>query len=579
VPSLAAVASVVLRRRALTVMDILLVVAIVIVLLPLSGVTTAHAAIVPASMFTTNAVLQRDMAAPVWGTADPHEPITVSINGQSASTTADARGQWSLKLPPLAAGGPFTLTFAGHPGDTLTRQNILVGDVWFCGGQSNMEYPLQGVIWAQRPSIFKSVIASCADPMIRYLNVNEDPNVTPQASFRAIWQELNPQTAPELSAVGYFFGRNLRKSLGVPIGLISASYGGSPAEAWVSQDALQSNPVLAHYLEDAAKEMQKYQKDLAAYTAHQADYRMAKSKFDTDAAKAAGTPLPTAPVPPKKPFPMEKSAYLACRLFNGMVAPVLPYAIKGTIWYQGESNTASAYEYQTLLPALMADWRAHWGQGDFPFLIVQIAPYKPIEPGPVLRSDWAEMREAQRRIAAADGHSGLVVLTDLGEENDVHPKRKEPVGDRLALLARAKAYGETIEYSGPVLDSATVEGARIRVHFTHAEGLHACAVRTWSDDDARAYNADPTANVGTVIATPDKLVGFEMAGEDQVYHSADAAISGATVVVSSPAVLAPVAVRYAWATFPVGNLSNGAGLPASPFTTDTWRWSTQGTPK
>jgi len=242
-----------------------------------------------------------------------------------------------------------------------------------------------------------------------------------------------------------------------------------------------------------------------------------------------------------------------------MIAPIATYGIRGAIWYQGEANAGAAYTYRTLFPTMINDWRKHWGQGDFPFYFVQLAPYQKITATPVEGSAWAELREAQRLTASINPNTGMAVITDIGDQVDIHPRRKEPVGDRLALLARAHVYNETVEYSGPALSGIKVEGAAIRVSFSHADGLNAIEVHDSSND-------------GLLVAPAGKLVGFEIA--DKKYYAADASINGSTVLVTSSSVPSPVAVRYGWANYPVANLSNGAGLPASPFKTDDWPWIT-----
>jgi len=393
---------------------------------------------------------------------------------------------------------------------------------------------------------------NCADPLLHFAMVKNNVGLAPLSTADAQWKEVRPDTAGWLSATGYFFGRELRKTLNVPVGIINDNWGGTPAQAWMSRGALEANPDFKHYLDEEAAYAESYPRMLDNFNAKQASYL---------ASKAAGT-VGTAPAKPDEPAKWKAGA---AHLYNGMIAPVIPYGIKGAIWYQGESNAGRAFEYRTLFPALIADWRKNWGEGEFPFLYVQLAPTYAISPKPVDGSGWAEIREAQRLTLATVPNTAMAVITDVGDQNTVHPKRKEPVGHRLALAARALVYMENTECTGPVLRGASVDGSKIRVSFTHAQGLHAIEVHDVADN-------------GPMLAGADKLAGFEIAGADRKYHAADAAIDGTSVVVSSPDVPTPVAVRYAWANYPVANLSNGAGLPASPFKTDDWPWSTQPKP-
>ncbi|HEY3330375.1 MAG TPA: sialate O-acetylesterase [Capsulimonadaceae bacterium] len=530
----------------------------------------ASAKITPAPLFTDNAVLQQKLPLPVWGTADPGEPITVAINGQTATTKADDTGNWSVKLKPLTAGGPFTLTITGTPGDTVTLNNVLVGEVWVCSGQSNMQFGVNGDVNSAAAK------AAATDPMVHFAMVPLVAAVTPQSTVKTAWAVATPANIGGVPAVGWYFGRDLRKALNVPIGLIATSWGGTPAEAWTSRTALEADLRLKPYADAETRDVQSYPDRLKAYNDKlpeyqqkfeddKAKYAVDKAKYDTDlaAAKAAGTALPTAPREPRltpAPNAPEKSP-IATHLFNAMINPLVPYAIKGAIWYQGESNAGRAYDYQVLFPGMISSWRQAWGQGDFPFLFVQLAPFMAMSATPQQASSWAELREAQRLTLTTLKNTGMAVITDAGEQFNIHPIRKEPVGSRLALAARAIAYNEKVEYTGPVLATTKVEGATIRVNFTHADGMHAGTVKEKTDD-------------GPVIATPDKLVGFEIAGADLKYVTADAKIDGSSVIVSSPTVQAPLTVRYGWANYPVANLQNSAGLWASPFKTDTAPWAT-----
>lgn len=474
----------------------------------------------PHALFSDNAVLQQGVSVPVWGTAKDGEKVTVKFAGQEVATTAQG-GKWRVRLKPLKAGGPFTMTIVGE--NTIELKNILIGEVWVCSGQSNMQWPLSASANAQEH------IANSKDPMLRLFTVPRRATDAPESDVQGNWVECAPESVSGFSAVGYFFGRDLRKALNVPVGLINTSYGGTPAEAWTSRRVLESNPVLRGYLERHELAVRNYPQALERYKAAE------------EKAKAEGRQPPRPPVHPAQ------SPQRPCGLYNAMIAPLMPYAIKGVIWYQGESNVGRAYEYRTLFPAMIRNWREDWGQGDFPFLFVQLAPFMKIVTEPE-ESAWAELREAQL-LTLKTPKTGMAVITDVGDPDDIHPKQKEPVGARLALAARHIAYGERIVYSGPIYKSMKVEGNKIVLSFDH---------------------------VGSgLVAKDGDLKGFTIAGEDRKFYNAQAEIKGNTVVVSCPQVERPIAVRYGWANCPVVNLFNKEGLPASPFRTDDFPITTQ----
>jgi len=515
----------------------------------------ALATIVPGPLFTDHAVLQQGVPDNVWGTADPGEPVTVTIDGQSATATANATGQWSVKLKPLAAGGPYTLTLAGTNGDNITLNDVLAGEVWFCAGQSNMYYPLIG--FPNNP-LTRAAIPLATDPELHFALVPATLADTPQTTVKSNWQEANPADVGMLSAVGYFFARD-------PVGLVDVAVGGTSAQAWMSHDAMANNPLLAYHLNELADYttaypdlLQKYNDKIATLKPDY-DAAVAKWKDDAAAAKAAGTAPP--PRPRSLPMMPPDAEHWLCaptRLFNGMIAPLSPFTIKGVIWYQGEANWNEGYDYRTLFPALIADWRRQFNQGNFPFLFVQLPGHNPVVDHP--GESWlAEVRQAQLETLTASPNTGMVVIHDLSDAANIHPSRKEPVGDRLALVARGLVYGEPIEYTGPVFKGIDIQGAQVRVNFDHAAGLHTIQITDAADD-------------GPIEAPADKVSGFAIAGADKKYYFADATIDGTSVVLTSPDVPAPVAVRYGWAEFPTGNLVNSAGLLASPFRTDDWRW-------
>ena len=466
------------------------------------------------AIFSDNMVLQRDFATPIWGTAAPNTSITVTIAGQSKQATAGADGKWMVKLDPAKEGGPFELTVSGP--SSVTYKNVLFGDVWICSGQSNMEWIVRNSKDAQ------AAIDASTNSNIRLFTVKKNPSPTPLSDVTGKWEESSPQTSPSFSAVGYFFGRELQKQLNVPIGLIHTSWGGTAIQLWQSKEAMEAD-------EDMK---QVY----TAWQAQQERFEAAQKKYREDAAKAKeeGKPAPTAP---RGGAPMGPGV-----LYNGMIAPLVPYGITGAIWYQGESNAGNAKLYRKQMPAMINQWRKEFGR-EFPFYMVQLANYMKKDAQPV-DSDWAELRESQLQTAQTNPKTGMAVIIDIGEEKDIHPRNKEDVGKRLALAALGTTYNKPIEYSGPIYADKKVEGNKIRLNFQHT---------------------------GTgLVAKGDKLTGFAIAGEDRKFVWADAQIDGNSIVVSSPEVANPVAVRYGWANNPDCNLYNKEGLPASPFRTDNW---------
>jgi sialate O-acetylesterase len=482
-------------------------------IISLGFVAPVHAVVRLSALFSDNMVLQQGMDVPVWGWADDGEVISVQFRGQKVSTTTH-NGKWSVSLHNLKAGGPDVLTIATKT-RSLQFTNVLVGEVWVCSGQSNMELALS--------QSFDSApdIASATNTLIRLFNV---PNVkadAPTVRIKSSWTVCSPQAVGGFTAVGYFFGRDLQKTRKVPVGLIQSDWGGSPAEAWMSREALETNPRYeTEILDSNAEAWKKHQEAVIAY------------EIEKAAAQGNGEEF-------KKQPP--RFGWKPSELYNGMIAPLIPYAIKGAIWYQGESNAGRAEQYRTLFADMIRCWRRDWGQGDFPFLAVQLAPFLKIQDQPQ-ESSWAELREAQWLATRVLPKVGMAVITDVGDPADIHPKKKQPVGERLALAARAIAYGERIEYSGPIYHNKVVKDGKAVLYFDHVgKGLE---------------------------ARDGELKGFAICGEDRKFVWAKAEIVGDTVVVSSPEVAKPVAVRYGWADCPVINLWNKNGLPASPFRTD-----------
>ncbi len=472
-------------------------------------------------------VLQRDMPVPIWGWAEPGEEVTVTVAGQTKTAITTADGKWIVKLDPLAAGGPHTMTIAGA--NTTTLEDILVGEVWLCSGQSNMAM----TVGAARDA--ESEIASASFPQIRMATVARQAAAEPQEDCQVpAWQVCSPETVRGFSATAYFFGRHLHQHLNVPVGLINSSWGGTCIEAWTSKEALaqlESGRALigkwaqmaAQYDPDAAR--QAYEKRLAEWE---------KTVKETP----AGARRPRKPAPPVHP---SKNQNAPGTLYNGMIAPLVPFAIRGAAWYQGERNSNSvsdAYEYRDELPTLIGNWRGTWGQGEFPFLFVQLPNFAGKQP------DALALNRESMLLSLRTPNTGMAITIDIGESGNIHPKNKQDVGERLGLAARHVAYGEDVVSSGPVYRSARIADNEVILTFDHiGSGL---------------------------VARDGELREFTIASEDGQFSPARAEIKGDTVVVSSEQVLEPVAVRYAWTSDPRGNLYNREGLPASPFRTDDW---------
>lgn len=472
---------------------------LVVLVLGIAGMPAVAVVKTPA-IFGDHMVLQRNVRAPVWGTANPGEAVTVRIASRKVTTRADANGKWMVRIGPFPAGGPHTVTVSGEE-NTLTFQNVMFGEVWVASGQSNMEWPL---IAARNGD---AEVRNANNPNLRLFVVAKAVLPEPAVDCKGAWAECTPESARNFSAVAYFFGRNLYRRLQIPIGLVQTAWGGTPAESWTSRKWLESDP------------------DFAPIVARIPEPGQTTKKDD-----------------PTKPA---WDSWTPTSLYNGMVAPIVPYAIAGVIWYQGESNAGRAYQYRKLFPAMIRCWREAWGQGDFPFLWVQLANFmkRATEPG---ESAWAELREAQTMTLSLP-KTGQAVAIDIGEADDIHPRNKQDVGMRLALQAQAVAYGDhNLLASGPMYKGMAVSGNKVTVTFTH---------------------------VGTGLRTSDGLpvAGFAIAGRDRKFYWAEARIEGKDkVVLTSPNVDQPVAVRYAWADNPRCNLVNSADLPACPFRTDDW---------
>ena len=501
------------------------------------GVTAAVADVKLPALIGDNMVLQQGRQVAIWGTADAGEQVTATLGEQKQTATADSSGQWKVMLGPLKAGGPWEMTVAGK--NTIIIHNVLAGEVWVCSGQSNMEMAVKNnppLAWGGVMNADQEAAAGNF-PMIHLFTVAHALSSQPQTDVKGQWVVANPETVGNFSAAGYFFGRDLHRALKVPVGLIASSWGGTPAEGWTSSAALEADPELKTLADSWRQKIAEFPQLLET---RQRD--LAEAEKSAEEAESSGKLAVTLPVVPPDP---RSNPWRTAGLWNGMMAPLTSYAIAGAIWYQGESNARYAYQYRKLFATMIQDWRRAWGEPDSSFLFVQLASYGLVNPP----SDWGVLRESQAETLALP-KTGMAVAADIGDSQNIHPKNKQEVGRRLALAAEAVTYGRKVESSGPAFESAHAENGTLRVQFGHLGG--------------------------GLVAHGAKLVGFEVAGEDQKFVAADARIEGKFVVLSSPHVSKPVAARYAWAADPKCSLYNKIGLPAPPFRTDDWKVATEG---
>ena len=451
-----------------------------------------RADVTPSPLFTANAVIQRETEVPIWGTAAAGEKVTVTFAGQDQSAVADPAGNWEVWLVPMPANIRGTLVIQGK--NTVALTNVVTGDIWLCAGQSNMELKVSKAANAA------AEIDAASQPDIRQLCVPENPAPEPQpdTSIKSAWQAASPQTVGDFSAAGYFFAREIHTAMDVPVGIILSSFGGTPIQSWLSLDVLEKFP----------------------------GYRQALESYKD------------------KPAPPDIAAFFPTRLYNGMIHPLIRFRVKGMLWYQGEGNAGNgasgAREYADLQSRLIESWRKDWGAANLPFYFVQLPNWN--YPNDASEKSWAFFREGQSACLKIP-NTGMAVTVDIGEAGSLHPKNKQAVGHRLALLALAHSYHRPINASGPVMADCTVEKNTIRVRFAQAEG-------------------------GLIICNGSAPTGFEIAGAEGKFFPAEAKLERDTVVVSSPGVISPAYVRYAWADNPAVNLFNAAGLPAAPFRTD-----------
>ena len=496
-------------------------------------------------------VLQQGKATSIWGMAPAGSEVTVSFAGQTIEATANEKGEWIAKLSPLKQNAAAQALTVKAVGETLAVEDILVGEVWMCSGQSNMAWTLNKTDDAE------TAVAAADHPKIRLFTTSKQTAAAPQRDCVGEWQFCTPETAPNFSAVGYHFGRELREALGpdTPIGLVCTAWGGKPSEAFTSRAKLETVPAAKRLLEgwDARQSAYDEVAAKAAFEKALAKWEAAVKKI-REGAKAAGRKPGRLPRRPLEPMAPQLDSNFPASISNQNIEPWTNYAIAGAIWYQGESNQWRAKQYGEIFPAMIEDWRERWGD-ELPFYFVQLANFQAPSTEPGVPNQWAELQESQRLTLERVPKTGMAIINDIGEASNIHPKNKRDVGKRLALWALAKDYGKAIDpISGPLYRERKVEGDKVRVFFDHVGG-------------------------GLKSCDGGKLARFEIAGKDQkfVWAEAEIAPDGKSVIVSSPEVKAPASVRYAWAANPEGaNLVNSAGLPASLFRTDDWKLLTDG---
>lgn len=478
------------------------------------------------AILSDHLVLKRGADTPVWGKAAPDEAIVVTLGEATARTVTGADGRWRVTLDLTGSpAGPLVLTVEGK--NRIAINDVLIGEVWLASGQSNMAFRLKAATDAEKE------IAGSANFQLRQFEVARAEEANPAEDCKGVWVVAGPETVGAFSAVAYFFAKRLQGELQIPVGIINASVGGTPCEAWTSPEAIQADPHLK-----AARE-----RALAALAAPPLqDEQKGEAK--------------------RRKIPRRAQTEPGC-LFNGMISPLLPCALSGVIWYQGEANAKRAWQYRSAIPRMIQDWRNQWQRPDLPFYFCQLPNHYPKRAEPT-NSLWAELREAQS-LALRLPHTGQAVLIDLGEAGDLHPPGKQGPGNRLAAIALANVYGRKITFSGPVYQAMKIEAGKIRLAFAHADdGLVAQPLPNTYNVKTKAGQTAPL-----VRNSPDsELEGFAICGSDHQWVWAEAKIDGESVLVWSDKISDPVAVRYAWADNPTCNLANGAGLPAAPFRTD-----------
>ncbi len=484
---------------------------------------TVYADISLSPLFSDHMVLQRNQSNRVWGWGEPAEKATLHIGDQSKPIVVASDGRWEVYLEPLATGGPYTLRIEGE--QVVEIKDVLVGEVWLCSGQSNME-------WNIRNSRDPDLEANSAHyPMIRHITVPRYASETPLERFNGKWEVCNPESIGEFSAVGYHFGRRLHQTIGVPIGLIDNSWGGSTAEAWTPLDVLESDEYYKPLLARWDKQIETYDPDAA-----RKKYNLEMEKWETGGQTGS---RPRAPLDPRK------SHHRPANLYNGVLNPIIGYGMRGAIWYQGESNVDRAYQYRELFPLMIQSWRDAWGQGDFPFYYVQLAGFMSRRHEPK-ESEWAELREAQSKTQGRLPNLGQAIAIDAGEANNIHPKDKQTIANRLARWALANDYGIDVAYQSPTFRSMEIVGNSVILSFDNAEK-------------------------GLFVHDFHEIHGFAIAGENRDFIWANAEIIEKNKIrLWARRVPNPVAARYGWANNPVANVRSKERLPLAPFRTDDW---------
>jgi sialate O-acetylesterase len=485
---------------------------------------TAEANIKLPALIGDNMVLEQQSEIILWGWADKGELVNVkpSWSGKEIKTIAGDDGKWQVKVKTLKAGGPYVISFTGN--NSIEVRNVLLGEVWLASGQSNMEFYMdKGEGWRTGVINYQEEIAKANNENVRMIDVPNTVADTPRDNFVGQWEVCSPATVGNFSAVAYYFAVKVQQETGFPVGIISATWGGTPAESWTRKEVLEKDfkPILDRYqkaCDDYPEAFKKFRIKLDQW------------KADTSSKKRGAPKEPLGPHHNKSPY----------KLYNGMISPLLPYKLKGVIWYQGESNATYAWQYRRLFPAMINDWRLNFHNKNLPFYFVQIAPHNGQNP---------VIREAQLYTFENVSNTGMVVTTDVGDAKDIHPRDKKTVGERLARWALHYQYGnKKLETSGPIYKSMQIKGDKIVLRFDHAEGL--------------AFQGGAPKE-------------FMIASKDEKFVPAKTIIEGNTIEVWSEEVAKPVAVRFAWKNVPVPNLFNKAGLPASPFRTDNWLVETQ----
>lgn len=490
----------------------------------LTALTVSHAAVQMPSIFTDHMVLQRDLPVPVWGTATPGEEVTVEFAGQKKTAKADANGSWMVRLDPLTANAEPQVLKAGG----VTVQDVLVGEVWLASGQSNMEWEMQ-----MKPDS-ASDIPTANHPNLRLIEVPKTVALTPQADVKTAWARSSPQSAASFSAIGYYFGLRLQEELKVPVGIILSAWGGTRIEPWTSLDGFAAVPALKDFNADIRSKLPGSEPYRTSNEKH-----LAAIESWAQSARAALARNQAVPPMPAQPAALPLNHVSPTTLYNAMIHPLVPYAFRGIIWYQGESNHTEGFTYTEKTKALLSSWRSVFQQPDLPFYYVQIAPWQyGAEDSEILPQFWQAQRECLKIP-----HTGMTVISDIGEVKDIHPAHKKEVARRLSLWALAENYGrKEIDPNGPLYSGYAVEGGSIRAKFDHA---------------------------GSGLAARDgrPLSHFEIAGKDGIFHHAEAKIDGSSVLISAAAVPEPRRARFAWNKLAIANLMNKEGLPATAFHT------------